>query len=169
MANRTTIQTLIDTNKRALIKYVLVGDGTATANSTFIRFSELKYALNANGYIANTDVQANYDVSIKRAYGHCKMAAAAGYCTLRWNSNANSEILTFGSGDFNYDLGGVSGDSAVIKSPDANNQGIQLSIGTATSGDIFTLFLDLRKDSSDFDAGQTRDPAAFNKGGWIIA
>jgi hypothetical protein len=35
---------------------------------------------------------------------------------------------------------------------------------TPSSADAFTLFIDLRKDSRDYDSGQTADPAAFNLG-----
>jgi len=164
MANRVVSQTLIDTNKRTLLKYVIIADGTATANASLIKFNELKFALNANGAVSNTDPKANYGVSIKRVYGYSKIQNAGGYITLKWENVGNTEILAFGSNDIDIDLsGGISGDSAVITSPAANNKGIIYSATSPTSGDVINLFIDLRKDSRDFDAGQSADPVAFNK------
>lgn len=170
MANKVVQQNVIDNNKRALLKYVVVPDGSATANSVLIQFNELRFALNANSYISNTDVRLSYGVSAKRIYGHSKLQAAGALVTLRWLSapsagNGNTEIVTFGTNNFDYDMGGPSGDVAVISSPDANTTGICMSITSPTNNDTFTLFLDLRKSGKDFDQGQTADPTAFNRGG----
>ena len=39
-----------------------------------------------------------------------------------------------------------------------------LSVITPSSADAATIFIDLRKDNRDYDAGQTADPVAFNRG-----
>lgn len=163
MANRVISQTLIDNNKRTLIKYIVISDGSATANSSLIKFNELRFAMNANNYIANTDPKTNYGVSIKRIFGNSKIQNAAGYISLKWESGSNTEIVAITSGQFDIDFGSMTGDNAVIPSPDANNKGLIYSATSPTSGDIVNLFVDLRKDSKDFDAGQTADPVAFNR------
>ena len=57
------------------------------------------------------------------------------------------------------------GDGAVISNPEANATGnILISTANIGTGNTFTLFVDLRKDSRDYDAGQTADPVAFNRG-----
>jgi hypothetical protein len=57
------------------------------------------------------------------------------------------------------------GDGAVISNPEANATGdILLTAVTPSGADTITLFLDLRKDSRDYDSGQTADPVAFNLG-----
>lgn len=174
MANFVRTQKLIDNNKRTLIKYVIVGDGSATANATLIKFGDLNYAINATGYVTATDPQAHYDVSIKRVYGSATMGG--GYVKLQWEDddtvgNANTEIVAFGNGQFDFDIGGVAGDGAVIRpyaaGENANCVGIIYSITSPAAGDLVNLFVDMRKGGQDFDQGQTADPVAFNAG-WTI-
>ena len=165
MANLIREQKLIDTNKRALIKYVFISDGTAAANTILIDAGSLKNALNANGYImtSGTDRKSNYRTTIKRIFGNAT-AAAGSYYKLQWQGDANSEIMTFSSTPFDYDFASM-GDVAVISNPEANATGnILITTANIGTGNTFTLFIDLRKDSRDYDAGQTADPVAFNRG-----
>lgn len=168
MANRVETQKLIDNNRRTLIKHVIFVDGSATANASLIKFSELNYAINATGAISNTNPQAEYDVSIKRIYGYSKIQNAGGFITLKWENDANSEIVAFGSNNFNIDMSGIAGDNAVIKSPVANAIGLIYSAASPTAGDVINLFVDMKKGGQDFDQGQTADPAAFNYGNWSL-
>lgn len=168
MAYFWTEQRLIDNNKRALIKYTLQGDNTATANVLLMDASSLRFALNANGYImqSNTHPKSIYKTTVKRIFG--QMSNTAGYSRLQWHLNgSNTDIVTIGSGSFDYDFSSM-GDGAVI--PNANltssTGDILYSATGHTAAHGLTLFLDLRKDGTDFDSGQTADPAAFNKGNW---
>lgn len=167
MANRVETHKLIDNNKRALIKYVIFADGTATANSVLIRFGDLNNAINATGYVSSVDPQVHYGVSIKRIYGVNKVQAAGAYISLKFYNDSNSEIVALGDGNFDIDIAGVAGENAVINSPVANSIGLVYSAVSPTNNDVFNLFIDMRKDSSDFDPGYTNDPTAFNKG-WTI-
>lgn len=163
MANRVITQRLIDTHNRALIKYAIFPDGTATANTSVIKFSELRYAINATGAVSNTNPKASYNVSIKRVYG--QMAGMANsFVKLSWEDDANTEILSMGSGMFDYDMVGNAGDGAVIKDPAANSAGLLYSITNPNANMAITFFVDMRKDSTTFDAGQSNDPIAFNRG-----
>lgn len=167
MAYTWTEQKLVDNNKRALIKYTLEGDTTATANVLLLDVSSLRYALNANGYImsSNTHPKPIYRTTIKRIFG--QMSDTTGYGKLQWSiKDANTTIVTLGSGSFDYDLTSLSGDVATIQNPDsANSTGDILYSASGHSGaHSLTLFIELRKDSGDYDAGQTADPIAFNKG-----
>lgn len=164
MANRVVEQKVIDSNKRTLLKYVVVADGSATANTPLITFNELRFAINATGAVSNTNPKESYGVTVKRIYGYSNIQNTAGYGLLSWLNDANSDIVSFKSGSFDYDLGSVSGDSAVIPSPAANTSGLCYSVISPTAADTVTLFIELRKNSTDFDAGQTADPVAFNKG-----
>ena len=162
MANVITEQRIIDTNKRALIKYVGTLD-TAAANTTLVDASSLRFALNTNSQImtANADIKSNYRTTVKRIFGYAKANA---YFKLQWAGDSNSSIVTIGSGNFDYSFDPM-GDGAVIPNPEANATGdIILTVLTPSSADTLTLFLDLRKDSRDYDAGQTADPTAFNRG-----
>ena len=159
MANVIREQKLIDSNKRALIKYVILSDGTQESNTRLLDASSLEFALNASGVISQTDLKSNYRTSIKKIKAYSK---TAGSVRLKWEGDANSEIITFGSAsvDFNFE-----NDGAVITNPEANATGdILISTLGLASGDAITIFLDLRKDSLDYDAGQTADPYAFNRG-----
>jgi hypothetical protein len=162
MANVIREQKLIDSNKRALVKYVILSDGTQESNTRLLDASSLAFALNATGVISQTNPKSNYRTTIKKIKAYSK---TAGSIRLKWEGDANSEIITFGSAsvDFNFE-----NDGAVIPNPEANATGdILISTLGLTSGDTLTLFLDLRKDSLDYDAGQTADPYAFNTKGPI--
>lgn len=162
MANKLVEQKIVDTNKRALIKYVFLSDGTAEANTRLIDASNLKFALNANGYImqSNTHPKSVYRTTIKRVFGTAK---SSGYVKLQWEGTANSEIITFSSTPFDYDFSSM-GDGAVVWNPESNATGdILFSTVGAAANDCFTLFVDLRKNTEDYDAGQTADPYAFNR------
>lgn len=158
MANIIREQRLIDSNKRALLKYVILSDGTQESNTRLVDASSLAFALNANGIISQTDMKSNYRTTVKKIKAYSKNT---GSVRLKWQGDANSEIITFGSAtvDFNFE-----NDGAVITNPEANATGDILisTIGMAT-GDTVTIFLDLKKNSEDYDAGQTADPYAFNR------
>lgn len=164
MANVLKGQRIIDGNKRSLIKYVFLSDGTAVANSTLVDASSLAFALNTNGYImsSNVDPKSSYRTTIKRIFGNAKVNS---YITIQWAGTSNAEIVTIGSGSFDYDFQSM-GDGAIIPmESDATTGDILLSINNNKNNDAFTLFIDLRKNNEDFDAGQTADPYAFNKKG----
>lgn len=160
MANVIREQRLIDSNKRALIKYVILSDGTQEANTRLVDASNLAFALNANGYImtSNTHPKSNYRTTVRKIKAYSR---TTGSFRLKWEGDANSEIITFGSGsvDFTFE-----NDGAVIPNPEANATGdILISTANVVFGDTVTIFVDLRKDSLDYDTGQTADPYAFNR------
>jgi hypothetical protein len=160
MANVIREQKLIDSNKRALIKYVLLSDGTQESNTRLLDASSLAFALNATGVISQTNPRSNYRSTIRKIKAFSK---TAGSIRLKWEGDANSEIITFGSAtvDLNFE-----NDGAVIPNPEANATGdVLISTLGLSSGDTVTIFLDIRKDNSDYDAGQTADPYAFNTKG----
>jgi len=165
MANLVREHRLIDNNKRALIKYVFISDGTAASNVTLVDASSLKYALNSNGYImsSNTNPLSNYRTSIKRIFGSSTASAPGSYYKLQWTGDANSEIITFASTSFDYNFN-INGDTALISNPEANATGdIVFSTNNIGAGNTFTLFVELKKDNRDYDAGQSADPTAFNR------
>lgn len=162
MANQITEQRIIDNNKRALLKYVATLD-TAAANNLLVNVSTLRFAMNANNMImvSDTDQKNLYRTTVKRVFGTAKANA---YFRLLWQGANTADIVTIGNGNFDYDFQSM-GDGAVISNPDANSNGdILLTVVTPSSTDMLTLFIDLRKDNRDYDAGQTADPVAFNRG-----
>lgn len=170
MANLIRQQNLIDSNKRALLKYVLISDGTQSANTLLVDASMLRYSLNANGYImsGNTHTKTNYRTNVKRVFGSATLGSGASI-KLQWQGDSNSEIVTIGTGSFDYSFDSV-GDNATISNPEANATGdILITTKNLTANDVATFFIDLRKNSEDYDAGQTADPFAFNKGNRSLA
>lgn len=158
MANSITEQKLIDSNKRTLVKYVILSDGTQEANTRLLDASALAFALNATGVISQTNMKTNYRTTIKKIKAYSR---TSGSIRLKWQGDANSEIITFGSGsvDLNFE-----NDGAVISNPEANATGdILVSTANLVFGDAITIFLDLKKNSEDYDAGQTADAYAFNR------
>jgi hypothetical protein len=161
MANVIKEQKIVDTNKRALIKYVATLD-TAVANTVLVDVSQLKYALNANSFImqSNTHPKSVYRTTVKRIFGNAK---ANGYIKLTWDGANTEDIIAITDGNFDYFFDSM-GDATVIPNPDANTTGdILISVVSPSATDAITLFIDLRKDSRDYDAGQTADPVAFNR------
>ena len=163
MANTIRNQRLVDSTKRSLVKVVLVSDGTNETNSTLIDVSNLAFALNANGYImsSNTDPKTTYRTTIKRIVGNLK--STNGTIRLQWHGDANSEIVAFGNGPIDYNFDSMI-DGGSISNPEANSSGdILITTTGLASGDVATIILDVRKNNYDYDAGQTADPAAFNR------
>lgn len=165
MATTLTTQTLVDSNKRALIK--IVGEGGTDANTTLIDVSTLQYALNTSGQImvAGSNAKSTYRTSIKRIWGQGHMAQGK-YVTLKWGGTSNTAIVTFGDGQFDYNFDASSTAGAISNPDSANSTGDIVFSSTAGASDAWTLFIDLKKDARDYDAGQTADPAAFNYGPW---
>lgn len=164
MANLIRQHRIIDNNKRALIKYIVVGDGTQEANSVFLDAGSLAFSLNANNQLLNSgsDRKSNYRTTIKRING--QLSSNAALVRIKWNGDTNSEIVVFGSGGFDFDFQSM-GDGAVITNPEANTTGnVLISTTGLAANEGFTLFIDMRKDNRDFDAGQTADPVSFNRG-----
>jgi hypothetical protein len=156
MANLIREQKIIDSNKRALIKYVIVSDGSQSSNTLLINVSTLTFALNANGYIMQSGVhpKTKYNTTIKRING--QVAAANAKIKLQWQGAANSEIVTFGAGSFDY--------GATIPNPETSSNGhILISTANLGAGELVTIFIDLKKNGEDYDQGQTADPYAFNR------
>lgn len=160
MATVITAQTLVDSNRRALIKYVGTGGGDA---GSLLDVSGLAYSLNTNGFImtGNTDVRDVYRHSIKRIWGQGQMTQGK-QVILKWGGN-NDQIVSFGDGQFDYNFDAEGLAAAIPLS--GNTSGDIVFTSTAGGTDSWTLFIDLKKDGRDFDQGQTADPTAFNAAG----
>jgi len=162
MANQITEQRLVDNSSKAILKYTIISDGTQSANVVLMDASTLQNALNANGYImsTNTHPKTNYRTTIKKIFGPVR---ANGYINLQWQNDTNSSIVVLGTGPHKIDL---AGDfiGATIANPGANGTGdILISTTGLLVNDTATLFIEVKKDARDYDAGQTADPTAFNR------
>ena len=159
MATVISKQTLVDTNRHAVIK--VVGTGGTDANVSLIVAANLAFAINATGQVSTLNPKRLNRLAVKRVWGQGQMSSATNV-SLRWGGNANSTIVTFGNGpfDYNFDNGSTPG---TIEIPDtANSTGDIVFSSTAGANDSWTIFIDLKKDGRDFDQGGARDPQAFN-------
>lgn len=169
MANEITKTVLIDTNKRALIRYVIHSDSTDEANTKILDVSGLAYALNTSNKImtGNTNAKNVYRTSIVRIFGSYS-AKNKGYIELMWettnNSNGSATFATIAEGFFDYNFTGL-GHGDAITTPTSNVNGDIIINSDFANLDHATFYIDLKKDNRDFDAGQTADPAAFNAAG----
>jgi hypothetical protein len=170
MANVFKEQKLVDSNKHTVVKYVGTVD-TNTSNAMLLTAANLAFALTSNGNSVLTpgdwgNTKSNYRTTIKRIWGQGQ-TKFNGYLTLSWGSRSNTEIVTFGDGqfDYNFDSEGLSSAIGVPSGISANGDLLITTTGVV-AGDAFTLFIDLKKDGRDFDQGQARDPAAFNYGAY---
>lgn len=162
MATVLSTQTLVDTNRRALIKVVGTGGGDS---NTLILVSDLAYALNTSGQImtSGVDKRSVYRHQIKRIWGQGQMAQGKSV-VLKWGGN-NDYIVSFGDGQFDYNFDAEGLAAAIPLS--GNTSGDIVYTSTAGATDSWTLFIDLKKDGRDYDQGQTADPTAFNVRGVV--
>ena len=159
MATTITKQTLVDNNRHTVIK--VVGAGGTDANVSLIVAANLAFAINATGQVSTSNPKRLNRVAVKRVWGQGQMATSSNVA-LKWGGNANTTILTFGNGwfDYNFDAGSTPG---TIEIPDtANSTGDIYFSSTAGATDSWTVFIDLKKDGRDYDQGGARDPQAFN-------
>lgn len=161
MASTVKQVNVIDTNTRALIKYLIIGDGTVQANTIILDPAKLAFALNANSKLigSGTDRKPSYRYSIRRMYGNAKLG---GYIKLGFQEDGNTDVIILTSGQFDYGAG-IMGDGMSIKSTGANSTGnLVMTVVGAGANDAVTLFIDIKKDGADFDTGVLSDPTAFN-------
>ena len=166
MATVFTTQTLVDTTSRTLIK--VVGVGGTDANVALVAAANLAYALTSNGRAVLTpgdtgNAKTQYRTTIRRVFGQGQLTAGK-YVMLQWKNDSNTNIVSFGSGSFDYNFSTDGTVGSIAQPTGANTTGDIVFSSTAAATDAWTLFIDLKKDNRDYSAGQIADPMAFNKG-----
>jgi hypothetical protein len=167
MATIITTQRLVDSSTRTLIK--VVGVGGTDANVSLVVAANLAYAMTSNNNSLLTpgdtaNAKSQYRTTIRRVFGQGQMTAGK-YVMLQWKNDANTNIVSFGDGSFDYNFASDGTMGSIPHPSVANTNGDILFSSTAAATDAWTLFIDLRKDNRDYSAGQFADPAAFNKAG----
>jgi hypothetical protein len=158
MTTSLSQQILSDSNRSAIIKYVGTVDTLANLN-ILLDAASLEHSLNANGYVmgtTSTDRKKSYGLSIKRIFGQGQFKSG-GHMTLYWEDNANNAIVTIGNGPFDYtlDVQGSAGSMGFANNdPAANCTGnIRFTTVGVAAPDSVTLFISVRKSTSDYDQG----------------
>lgn len=166
MATVITTQTLVDSTTRTLIK--VVGVGGTDANVKVVTAANLAFALTSNGAAVLTpgdtgNAKTQYRTTVKRIFGHGQLTAGK-YVMLHWANDANTNMISFGTGAFDYNFSADGTVGCIPQPVVANTTGDILFSSTAAATDAWTLFIDLKKDNRDYSAGQIADRLAFNKG-----
>jgi hypothetical protein len=166
MATVITTQTLVDSTTRTVIK--VVGVGGTDANVSLVTAANLAFAMTKNNNAILTpgdtgNAKSQYRTTIRRVFGQGQMTAGK-YVMLQWKNDANSNIISFGDGSFDYNFASDGSVGSIGLPSVGNTTGDIIFSSTAASTDAWTLFIDLRKDNKDYSAGQFADPIAFNRG-----
>jgi hypothetical protein len=169
MAISNTIQTLIDTNKRTVIKRVGILDSDEN-ETVIIEPLKLFAALNANGQYYQTGNttptgMANSAFTISRIIA--SVDGEVGHLQLKWQGTTSSAtIWAFGAGttDTNpqYQLPSIGNNSV---GPTGN---VTIKTVGTTSNAAYTVVIELHKNGAYYDPGRLTDPAAFNAGPYSL-
>ena len=169
MAIANSVQILVDTNKRTVIKRVGIIDSDEN-ETVIIEPLKLFGALNANGayyQTGNTTPSglANSAFTISRVLA--SVDAEVGHLQLKWQGTTTSNtIYALGVGNIDtnpqYQFPSISNNAL----GPTGNVTIK-TVGTTTNA-AYTVIIELHKNGTYYDSGQLTDPAAFNYGAYAI-
>lgn len=169
MAIANSVQILVDTNKRTVIKRVGIIDSDENT-TVIIEPLKLFGALNANGAYYQTGNTtpaglANSAFTISRVLA--SVDAEVGHLQLLWQGTTSSQtIYALGVGNIDtnpqYQLPVISNNAI---GPTGNV--VIRTVGTTTNA-AYTVIIELHKNGAYYDSGQLTDPAAFNYGAYSI-
>jgi hypothetical protein len=169
MAIANSVQILVDTNKRTVIKRVGIIDSDENT-TVIIEPLKLFGALNANGAYYQTGNTtpaglANSAFTISRVLA--SVDSEVGHLQLLWQGTTTSNViyaLGVGNIDTNpqYQLPSISNNAL----GPTGNVTIK-TVGTTTNA-AYTVIIELHKNGTYYDSGQLTDPAAFNYGAYAI-
>jgi hypothetical protein len=169
MAIANSVQILVDTNKRTVIKRIGIIDSDEN-ETVIIEPLKLFGALNANGayyQTGNTTPSglANSAFTISRVLA--SVDAEVGHLQLKWQGTTTSNtIYALGVGNIDtnpqYQFPSISNNAL----GPTGNVTIK-TVGTTTNA-AYTVIIELHKNGAYYDSGQLTDPAAFNYGAYAI-
>ena len=169
MAIANSIQTLVDTNSRTVIKRIGILDSDEN-ETVIIEPLKLFGALNANGAYYQTGNTtpaglANSAFTISRILA--SVDAEVGHLQLKWQGTTTSQtIVAAGVGVFDsnpqYQFPSI-GNNAI--GPTGN---VTIKTVGTTANAAYTVIIELHKNGAYYDRGQLTDPAAFNYGAYAI-
>jgi len=168
MAIANSIQTLVDTNTRTVIKRIGILDSDEN-ETVIIEPLKLFGALNANGAYYQTGNTtpaglANSAFTISRVLA--AVDAEVGHLQLKWQGTTSQTILAAGVGIFDsnpqYQFPAI-GNNAIGPTGNVTIR----TVGT-TANAAYTVIIELHKNGAYYDRGQLTDPAAFNYGAYAL-
>jgi hypothetical protein len=171
MATSNSIQTLVDTNSRTVIKRVGIFDSAGGDENETVIIEPLKLygALNANGvyYQSGNTTSAGFGAN---AFTVSRIIAAVdaevGHLQIKWQGATSATILAAGVGTIDtnpqYQFPSIPNNA----STPTGNVTIK-TVGT-TANAAYTVIIELHKNGAYYDRGQLTDPAAFNYGAYAL-
>jgi hypothetical protein len=168
MAIANSIQILVDTNTRTVIKRIGIIDSDEN-ETVIIEPLKLFGALNANGAYYQTGNTtpaglANSAFTISRVLA--SVDAECGHLQLKWQGTTSQTIIATGVGVFDsnpqYQFPAITNNAI----GPTGNVTIK-TVGTTTNA-AYTVIIELHKNGAYYDRGQLTDPAAFNYGAYAI-
>lgn len=168
MAIANSIQTLVDTNTRTVIKRIGIIDSDEN-ETVIIEPLKLFGALNANGayYQTGNTTSAGFGANaftISRIIA--SVDAEVGHLQLKWQGATSATIIAAGVGAFDsnpqYQFPAISNNAAT---PTGN---VTIKTVGSTTGAAYTVIIELHKNGAYYDRGQLTDPAAFNYGAYAL-
>ncbi len=169
MAIANSIQTLVDTNARTVIKRIGIIDSDEN-ETVFIEPLKLFGALNANGAYYQTGNTtsagfANSAFTISRILA--SVDAEVGHLQIKWQgTTVSNTVVALGVGSFDsnpqYQFPSISNNSL---GPTGN---VTIKTVGSTTGAAYTVIIELHKNGDYYDRGQLTDPAAFNYGAYAL-
>jgi hypothetical protein len=163
MAIANSIQTLVDTNKRTVIKRVGVIDSDES-ETVIIDPRTLAHALNANNlpyYSGNTVASgfANSAFTITRIVA--SVDAEVGHLQLKWQGTTTSQTAwAFGVGF--HDTNSTGQLPPITNNSTGPTGNLTLKTVGTTANACYTILIELHKNGQYYSGGQFQDPAAFN-------
>ena len=166
MATANSIQTLIDTNKRTVIKRVGIFDaaGGDENETVIINPKTLNYLMNANNLpyqAGNTTTPgfANSAFTITRIFA--TVDAEVGHLQLKWEgTGASATIFAFGTGTSDTNMNGNF--PAITNNATGPTGNVTIKTVGTTANAAYTVIIELHKNGTYYSGGQFQDPAAFN-------
>jgi hypothetical protein len=171
MAIANSTQILVDTNKRLVIKRIGVIDSDES-RAVMLDATSLSGTLNANGALwqSGNTLPAGFGancLTVTRL--NYSVDAEVGHVQIKWQGDTAANDKTIfaigvGSGDTNP-MGNFPSITNNATNPTGNI--VIQTVGT-TANAAYTLIMELHKNSTYYDIGVYRDPAAFNFGQYAL-
>jgi hypothetical protein len=164
MAISNTTFTLLDTNKKVVIKRIGFTDanGGDEPQTVFINAKALAYAMNANNlpYQSGNTVSAGFGAGLTISRVLASVDAEVGHLQIIWEGSASSTALAYGVG---YHDSNPQYQMPILTNTATNPTGnIAIKTVGTTANACYTVIIELHKNGNYYSAGQFQDPAAFN-------
>ena len=171
MATSNSIQTLVDTNSRTVIKRIGIFDAAGGDENETVIIEPLKLfgALNANGqyYQTGNTVSAGFAAN---AFTITRVLAAVdaevGHLQLKWQGATSATIVAAGVGVL--DTNATGNLPAIPNNATTPTGNVTIRTVGTTANAAYTVIIELHKNGAYYDRGQLTDPAAFNYGPYSL-